>query len=264
MTTANKDIKKPREFLNALLTALNGIQCPLEEPWATHFNALKANYNSVLENLPPSDMVPAATEANWNLGTLLSCLYSAQSLVTSMGQTLSDVKGKMTDALSSINSKAEALLADKLKTGDLVPKETVTALCSDVKAKALEDGRNEGRTEVRTEVAKEKLAAKTIIDRRALLATNSLPLPENDSVLGGTEEEFTALQAKAKTRIELLKGKGVSMNSKLLPKVWLPDNEFSVVETLITENMSRGAEPFAGGPSPGSGAAHGNPSLGFC
>lgn len=249
-----------KEAFGQLLTSFNSIMGDLEEPWKTHFENLKGQYNSVLAALQPTDQAPAALEASSLLTALHSSLLHAQSLVSLVAghrAELSKKCGELTTALASATSASAALEASlpekiqaaidaRIKAGELVPKDTLTSLCSEAKLQ----GEQAGEQKVRDELAAAAAKAKVLTDRKAAVQTAGLPLPE-DALLEGTDEEFTARQTVAATRVENLRKLGVSHNSATLVKAWLPADQYDNFEKCAAELLSqlprgRALEPFAG------------------
>jgi hypothetical protein len=266
-----KDIPAIREFLNTVRTQVCSLADLLDEPWKGHFNALKKQYDEALNGLPPSDQVPAAMDASRTLNSFFHLLSAANSLNSQLGSEVNRLKCSASNSLNSavdaevqrrigagelvakadVDGKVNAAIEARTKTGDLVVKETVTQLCSQAK----ELGFKDGEKKVRDEVA-ETTARKGRIDtRKAALQTAGLPVPDAkiESLIGGTDEEFNVLKATAESRIAGLQKKGIALNSKsaLGPKVWLPEEQWTTHEALITEHLSSG-NPLATPPAAGA------------
>jgi len=88
------------------------------------------------------------------------------------------------------------------------------------------------------------------------LQTCGLPIPDArlEGVLAGTGEEFTAAQALAQSRIAALQQRGVALNSNspLAAKVWLPEEQWQVFESLAVETL-KGADPLVTSATPAAG-----------
>ena len=131
-------------------------------------------------------------------------------------------------------------------------KTTVTQLCSEARNLGITDGEKK----VRDEIAAAEARAKKIGERKAALQKCGLPLPDAtlDNLLAGTDEEFGVAQKKAEDRIAALRTKGVALNSQspLAMKVWLPEDQYQVFESLALETI-KGGDPMLTPPTqPGS------------
>lgn len=269
-----KDVAAIRDCLNTVRTQVCALADYLTEPWKTHFNSLKDQYDTALATLSPTDQVPAALEAGKQLQAFWSCLMSANSLASMLGTAMNGMKQAEATALNSGISAAIALkissgeliaketipilvekeLTAKTAAGDLVPKEMHAQLC----AAARTTGLGEGETKVRAEVQAKEVRVQRAEARKTLLQTAGLPIPEAAmmAALEGTDEEFAAAQKVAEGRIASLQQKGVALNSKthpqLLAKVWLPVEQWNVFEPLMVEAV-KGGNPLAapGGPATG-------------
>lgn len=279
-----------RDFFEQQKAQVCSLADCLEEPWKTHFNNLKAEYDNVLKDLPPSDQAPAALDANRHLNVFASLLCGANSLCSMLSSHMdsmrrersagfaSAVEGALKERIGKGELVPAAEIDSRVKTGldtavgaevkrrteagELVPKETTTQLCS----QARQAGVDEGRTAMKTEMETAAATATRITTRKASLQTAGLPLPDGalENLLGGPDAEYTALETTVKSRIEGLKGKGVAFNSKnpVYAKVWLPENEWKSFEALVSDipALKGGAEPLAGGGG-GSGSGSGGGKL---
>ena len=174
------------------------------------FTDLKTEYNDILGKLPPSDMVPAAQEAAWNLRSFLSVLSSTQAILAQLTNQITTLKtGGVTYNAETLATEIEKAIADRVSKGLLLAKETVTTLCSEAKTLGL----NEGLATARKEAADKEASMKLAGERKAALSKNSLPLPTDESLLLGDEAAFKAFEAKSASRVERLKKAGVALNS---------------------------------------------------
>jgi len=262
-----------RDVMNAAYDSVNPSQ--LQEPWLTHYRKIKDDYDTVLKELSPSDQVMAAMDANRHLNSLYSMLTCANSMCSLLTNNITEMKKGAMNALNSavdaaiteriskgelvakadvegrvttaVKAGIDAEIGNRITAGALVAKDTHTQLCSAAK----ELGLKEGRTAAEVSAAAEKARIETIATRKTLLATNGIPLPTGDidAILAGTDEEFSALQATAKSRMENLMSKGVALNSDhaLWGNIWKPEAEYKTFESLA-ESMVSG-EPFANGGS---------------
>jgi len=273
-----KDITAMRAFFTEVRQQMCSMADNLSEPWKTHFNGLKEHYDQALAALPPTDAVPAAMEANKHLSAFYSCLANANALCSMLGASMAsavkDADAKLALALNSAVAKevlakiaagelvakadlaglVAAALADRVKTGDFVEKATVLQLCS----QATTTGLTQGEKKVRDEQAATAALQMVITTRKTHLQTCGVPVPDAalEAVLGGTEEAFAALQKTAEQRVAALQKKGVALNSKspLGAKVWLPADQWTVFESLVTETI-KGGDPLAAAPAHGAADA---------
>lgn len=250
-----KTTAQVRDFFQQSLTTLNGMMetATLEEPLLGQFNSLKGLYNSVLSDMPMTDAVPAAQQASWALSCLYNCMVSTQTLMSSMTSKLAEYRGKAETALAAVKAAGEEsvkLIEIKVKAGELVPKDTVQSLCSAAGEKAVEDFKAAAKVDSDKVASRQKL----VLERRQLVVKNALPAPAIDDVLAGTDAEFTAVQAVAKTRFDALRTRGLKPEHVLMSKIWLPKDEFETFEKLVGEMLpGKGVtEPLAGA---GGGAA---------
>ena len=267
-----KDLNTIREVLTSFRTQICGAADTLGEPWKGQFVALKGDYDKMLSGLPPTDQVPAALEANSHLSCLHAALSSATALSVMMGSAMASMAGKSAEAVTAQLASAvsaeiekqiaagtlfkaegvEVKIAERIKTGDLVAKETCTQLCSAAK----DLGLAEGEKKVRAEIAASAVRQSLISTRKAELQTCGLPIPDArlEGVLAGTGEEFTAAQALAQSRIAALQQRGVALNSNspLAAKVWLPEEQWQVFESLAVETL-KGADPLVTSATPAAG-----------
>ena len=267
-----KDLNTIKEVLTSFRTQICGAADTLGEPWKGQFLALKGDYDKMLSGLPQTDQVPAALEANSQLSCLHAALSSATSLSVMLGSAMASLSGKSAEASAAQLASAvgteiekqlaagtlfkaegvEAKIAERIKTGDLVAKETCTQLCSAAK----DLGLAEGEKKVRAEIAAGAVRQSLITTRKAELQTCGLPIPDArlEGVLAGTGEEFTAAQALAQSRIAALQQRGVALNSSspLAAKVWLPEEQWQVFESLAVETL-KGADPLVTNATPAAG-----------
>jgi len=278
-----KDLNTIKEVLTSFRTQICGAADTLGEPWKGQFLALKGDYDKMLSGLPPTDQVsasagklrpdePAALEANSQLSCLHAALSSATALSVMMGSAMASQAGKGAEASAAQLASAvgaeiekqiaegtlfkaegvEVKIAERIKTGDLVAKETCTQFCSAAKDLGLAEGEKKVRAEIAASAARQSL----ITTRKADLQNCGLPIPDArlEGVLAGTGEEFTAVQALAQSRIAALQQKGVALNSNspLGAKVWLPEEQWQVFESLAVETL-KGADPLVTSATPAAG-----------
>ena len=267
-----KDLNTIKEVLTSFRTQICGAADTLGEPWKGQFLALKGDYDKMLSGLPPTDQVPAALEANSQLSCLHAALSSATALSVMMGSAMASQAGKGAEASAAQLASAvgaeiekqiaegtlfkaegvEVKIAERIKTGDLVAKETCTQFCSAAKDLGLAEGEKKVRAEIAASAARQSL----ITTRKADLQNCGLPIPDArlEGVLAGTGEEFTAVQALAQSRIAALQQKGVALNSNspLAAKVWLPEEQWQVFESLAVETL-KGADPLVTSATPAAG-----------
>ncbi len=97
----------------------------LSEPYKSEFNKLQTQYEKVLKDLPLSDAVPAALEANANLAVVFSALQSNQHLLSFLSGDLSDMQAKLTAARAEVTT-----LEGQLCSAKTAEQAAVTALAS--------------------------------------------------------------------------------------------------------------------------------------
>ena len=275
--TDPKDIKAIREFLTSVRTQVCSLADCLSEPLKAHYDSLKKVYDDAIAGLPPTDAVPAAIEASHHLSCLCSCLMNANALCSLIATNANDILKKTPEvAATALNSavgaeiekqlaagtlfkpetvtvKVTEAIDAKTKAGDLVPKETATQLCSAAKDLGLQEGEKKVRDEIAAAAARQTL----INTRKATLQTCSLPIPDSklEGVLAGTDDEFKAAQKLVEDRKVALQKKGVALNSNspLLGRLWLPQDQYDVFESLATETL-HGGNPLVTNPGPTSSA----------
>ena len=127
-------------------------------------------------------------------------------------------------------------------------KATVTQLCADAKLLGLTEGEKKVRDE---QIAAAALAAK-VTERKGVLSTAGLPLPdaEVDRLLGGPDTEFAAHRARCEAQLGEFAKRGIQLNaaSAARAKVWLPTEQFNGFLALadgIPALKGPSAEPFA-------------------
>jgi hypothetical protein len=278
-TMSPETVKFFRTALTSAQTALNSMPMPdgLEEPWKSHFNKIKSDYDSALRDLPPTDQAPAALNAHGHLQSLYSILTNLNGLACYMGECMNRMKGAHASALNSaadaeitrrvtagelipkdkLTPLVDAALAERLKAGDLVPRETVTQLCSEATKNGLAAGLKQAADAAQATAA----TAAVIATRKGVLQTAGVPLPGDDlwNLLGGTDAEFTAARTTAEGRRKELEDAGVVLasDSVLWSKVWLPEDQYKTFAALAKETVvaTRGGhEPFLGGQGRPDGA----------
>jgi len=263
LPTDPKDVAALKTFLEQVRSQVCGMADVLKEPFKSHFNELKNQFDSALSKLPPSEQVPAAMDAHQHLIGLCSCLCSASSLVTALSQKLNGMEEGFASALSSAvdvrlaaslaggefvkKADIEGLVAKgveaKVTAGEVVAKDMVTSLCSAAKAKGLE----EGELKVREEVKVKEVKTQLVSTRKAALATAGVPLPSEklESILAADEAEFNGAKAKVEVRRGVLNKKGIALNSNtkdLAANLWLPEDQWTLFEQMCSS--------FVGGPDP--------------
>jgi hypothetical protein len=212
------------------------------------FTDLKGEYNDILSKLPPSDMVPAAQEASWNLRSFLSVLSSTQAILAQLTNQITAMKTGQAGTVYNAETLAlevDKIINDRVSKGLLFPKETVTTMCSEAKKLGLDEGSKTAREEATQREQSTKLAG----ERKAALTKNSLPIPADDALLLGDEAAFKAFETKTTTRFERLKKAGVALNSPAMARIHAikDDAEFDEFAKIL-EDMKAGAkggdEPF--------------------
>lgn len=265
--------------VNQVLASYDPAQ--LEEPWKTHYLQIKSDYDSALKDLPPTDQAPLALNASNHLQCLYSMLSNTSAMCSYLKSTMASMKPSaevLASAVetgvaqriasgdlvpkaeldSRISTAVEAEISRRTTAGELIPKDTHAQLCSVAK----EGGIKEGREAASVEFKAERERTQTIATRKEALQTASLPGVTADvealilKSLGGSEEEFNAFKATAKARLDKFTAAGVVYNSQnpVFAKIYLPEEQFKVFEGLFLDPaiVGGGHEPFAKGPSAGS------------
>ena len=239
-----------RQMCSQVVTTLEALSsdAQMAGPLLKMFQGLKDEYNSILVKLPPTDQVPAANEAHWNLQHFFSCLTSTNALLSYLTTRMSEMQKNSYNS-ETLAAKITAELDAKVKAGEFFPKSTVDSLCSAAKDLGIKEANEKAQADATAAAAKATLLA----SRKQLLTTNSLPLPENEEALLGTDEEFTAAQARVKQQTEVLVGFGVALNSEPIRKAWAGEAEFKNYADLlkgVVVKKTKADEPFAGGNTP--------------
>ncbi len=277
--------EKTATFFRTVLGNVNQVlasydPATLDSPFKEQYLSLKADYDSAIKDLPITDQVPAALDANRHLQCLYSMLSNMNGLVTYLKSTMAGMKpsaqalcsavdaavaervtkGELVakaDFEARVSTAVEAEITRRTGEGVLIAKDTHAQLCSVAKAGGMKEGRDAALAEMKTQREQEQLVAR----RKEALQTASLPgiTPDVEKLvleaLGGSEEQFAAFQAQAKARLEKFEAAGVSYNSRnpVFAKIYLPEDQFKVFEGLFMDAArTAGHEPFAKGPSTGA------------
>jgi hypothetical protein len=271
-----KNVKALRDFYTTQRQAVCGMADLLDEPWKSHFAAIKGEYDKVLSALPPSDQVPAALDANSHISACFSMFYQINGLCAMLASRMSQMKTEHAAAVNSavttaleakvsageffpkavLETKIGEAVTAKVTAGELVEKSTVTQLCSAAETK----GFGLGEKKVRDEIAAQAEAARLTETRKTELATASLPVPEGEllRMLALPDAEYATAKQKAEARIESLRSQGVLLKPghQFLSNVWLPDEKWNAIEKLAVETLKSGGAPLpTPNPNPSPGAA---------
>lgn len=262
--TDGKDINGIRQLLTDFRTQICSMADYLSEPWKGHFLSLKKTYDDALEAMPPTDAVPAAMDANKVLNSFYCAMANANSLVSMLGSSLNSlITNKDREVAIALNSAVDAAvlkkltdgdliakkdldglvtkaLTDKTAAGELLTKEMSTQLCS----AARDQGWQLGEKKVRDELSAKETTVKLIGDRKKLVQTAGLPVPDAtlEHLLSGTDDEFAVKRTTAESRIAKLQQAGIALNSAstLRANVWLPESEWNTFEKLAKEMLGLG------------------------
>jgi hypothetical protein len=239
----SKDIEGIRNFLTIQRAQACSTAAAYSGPIKELFDELVKKLDGWIKQLPTTD-VPGDWSVENQLDYLFSTLAQASANASVIALELSKLKNGeqfATSLTQEINKRvtegtlftkegaqafAENLVKSKTEAGELVPKNTLTQLCSEAQIK----GFGEGEAKVREELAAERTLTETINKRKALLQEAGLPLPEAElekAILGGTDEEFAARKATFETRREDLKKEGIQFNSDpVLANLWLDEKAY--------------------------------------
>lgn len=209
-----KYITDLRAAIAKTVTSLNSIVEQFPEGMRKQLDESRNAVVQALEGIKIDDADDAA------LPTALEVMSRSHAAVLS---SLEDLSKQHATAQQSLNRLAE--LDQRISAGTLVEKAKVDELVTNARA--------EGETQA---LARVQLLA----SRRALVAQDSLPLP-NDSVLVGTDEEFNA-------RLELVRKRskemtGVSLNGVFGASLWAEEASYQRDLALVKESRSQAPGP---------------------
>ena len=255
--------------IRALLTTMRTQTCAAAEGFtdATKVLAkdLVAKIDGIITELPKDDAVPADWSAESQVGTMSAVMAQAVAIASNVGLELKKI---LTEAPAQMAGQLDAEIAKRVASGDLLPKEKITAgeyvaketvnqICGTAKTEGIE----QGKKEVRDEVAAKETTVALIGKRKAALQTAGLPLPalDQDAVLLGTDEEFAKLQTTFESRRTALKEKGIQLagTNPLLSKLFLPQDQYATTESIIVEALKSLTPPqltLPADPAPGKAA----------
>jgi hypothetical protein len=220
---------KLREAFKQTSTQLNGLIEFLRGPERERFQTLKSEFDSVLEQLPPTDMVAAADEANRTLDCYASALYGAQCLMGYLTESLNKLRASVradyvlaSDVPGRINSAVESEISNRLASGKLLTPEKSLQLC----AEAATQKENALNLEFAAREKKWK-ADQTLAETRATaLKGENLPVPPA-AILVLDDAAFIAAKTAAGTRIKAFADLGMSLNSAVVQEAaWAEESAF--------------------------------------
>jgi hypothetical protein len=268
MPKDSKDLEGVRGFFSGLRQQFASTATIYTGPIKSLFDDVVAKLDAALAALPKTG------EPNWSLTDQLEnffyLLNSANCVANTLGLELSKVKQQMA-SMASIGPDAieaavkagthipktdfetavsAAVVARTVEGGDLVPKATVTQLCSAAK----DLGLKEGRLARDTELAATKAADELATGRRTALTTAGLPLPEAEveAILSAPEADFAAARTLAESRLLKLTEAGIELTPELRAKAWLSEAGYGVFHKTVSAipSLKRSTtlpEPLAGG-----------------
>lgn len=267
MAEPKNDLKVVRDTFTAINNQLCASTELLSEPLKGMFTSIKKEFDNKLAQLPPTEQVPASLDLGYQLQSLLSCLYSVDTMIGLLNQSLKGMSTqqaslvaeeigkqikegvlvKQEDVAAQVATEVEA----KVTAGELVAKDAVVQLC----AQAETNGIAKGEAKLRTELEQQAAATAQIATRKTTLATAGVVITDAEAakILGGTDEEFATRQKRYETRLTELTGKGFSLNApELLVNLWKEDAEYGAFVNVITAipALKGQGEPFAKGPTP--------------
>ncbi len=242
--------KEVRGFFETTITQLNGVDASLPDALKLQVKSMRDGMNSVLAKMPPLDQVPAAMDLSYVMNHVREMVTRCNEICATALNNMNKLSLDSHNSLTSLNSQVSDY-ANRVKEGKLMPKESVEGLIE------------AARKQEREAIAKE---SKLLGERRTLLMSASAVLPLEDASLLGTEEEFTARQAEAKRRTDLLTAEtGLSLNSKGGPIIaklaWGPKEEFesqlALFKDLVPKSAGTRTEPAGGNGGAGGAADYG-------
>jgi hypothetical protein len=265
MPKDSKDLEGVRGFFSGLRQQFASTATIYTGPIKSLFDDVVAKLDAALAALPKT------TDTNWSLNDQLEnffyLLNSANCVANTLGLELSKVKQQMAsigpEAIAAAvkagtyipktdfeTAVSAAVAARTVAGGDLVPKATVTQLCSAAK----DLGLKEGRSARDQELAATKVADELATGRRTALTTAGLPLPEAEveAILRAPETDFAAARTLAEGRLLKLTEAGIELTPELRSKAWLPEAGYDVFHKTVSAipSLRRSTtlpEPLAGG-----------------
>ena len=205
--TDPKDLKGFRDFFITVRSQACSLAATCEGPLKTAWEDIVAKYDAVLAKLPKD------ADGNWTVASCLDSLFntlvSSNACASQLSLELTQVRTQAASALDAavaqritsgdlvpkdkVQAQIDAALAAKVAAGELIAKDAVTQLCSAAQTK----GVTEGEAKVRGEIAAAAEAQKLIATRKAALTTAGLALPDAEFeslLLSGKDEDFAAAQ----------------------------------------------------------------------
>jgi hypothetical protein len=243
---ATRALRASGDQMNACIASLVD---QLSEPLKGKFLEIKANFNTMLAGLPPTDAVPAAQEGNGILRQVLWTMRNMQDLISQLTATASAQKTEYSTLKASMTGEVEKAIEARIKDGSLLTKEGATQLATDASATAVSAARTKWEADL-----------KAINTRKLSLASASIPVPANESILAVEDAAYATAQEKAKTRAEKLKPFNLSLN-RVAELSWnASDAQFDDTLAMLTEVGTKqpaskpgGANPFVNAPASPAG-----------
>lgn len=233
-----------RQFLNEQITAIERLlqSGDLAPNVKSAFTALRDQFKAALAALPGQDAAALdATAVATVLAGFGASLQSLNAAVVGMGEAL----GAQWNA--------------RITSGELIPKEKHTQLCTEAaeaaRSAGLAQGKKDAAAEFNTQLATEKRA----VERASLIARNGLPVAPDD-VLRLDDDAFTARQKDAVARLEQTKAAGIDSSLKFVGRyAWAPSAEAEALAELVQAGAKKpGVNPLAGGSGNGTQPGAGN------
>ena len=233
LTNARASFEKFQTSINGLLGQVPDVlKGPVEQ--------LITETKTVLAALPADDAADTAPDLTPALNALGALLARLTETVASLTNSFAQFKEKAAADAAVLAGKVTDFEA-RLTNGQLVTQDQAKELAGAARQQGIESAKAEG---------------KLLNDRKATLAAAGLPLPSDDALLLGEEAVFTARKDAAKSRVEILAGKGLALNGKAAPLVaraaWLPDQDTfdhevkNIIEPILGVASSRTADPLLG------------------
>ena len=198
-------IEETREGMRKLVTGLNGLN--LHESLKPHVTGLIGTINSALKKMPPLEAHRAASDMHYAVNSLNDSISRCQSMLDSMGEMVTNAMTSCQNTITAKDSSLNGLVTDgvqkeidrRIKAGELFEKATVEGLTSTAKTQGRDVAVNELRV---TSTRRQELTEAKI----------PLPMPASESILAGTDAEFTAVKTEATKRLAALNGMGIAVN----------------------------------------------------
>lgn len=212
-------LKNQRAFFTTAQSAFHGLNLEeLPEPIRGTITKIKTEIDAALSALPPTDQVPAALDASSGLHWLVDSLRRVNEMAAETLASLDKMSRELTAKASALHG-----LETRVSSGELVEKAKVAEAVAAHSA--------------------------TMKSRRAELALAGLPVPVEDEVLAGGDEQWKARVATAKDRQAKLAERRAATTPTQLQSLLYGD---TTLFEVVLANLPPKADPVAGGGAAGA------------